>query len=71
MLTGSLKYLLEFPDKKKSAIIIGCAEKTDIQIYGLGIQDRHAGITCENAEFFLEPFANSRVNLKSKPLDLV
>jgi len=64
MLTGSLKYLLEFPDKKKSALIIGCADKTDIQIYGLGIQERHAGITCENGQFYLEPFASSRVSNK-------
>ena len=66
MLTGSLKYLLEFPDKKKSAIIIGTADKVDIQIYGLGIQERHAGITCENGDFYLEPFANSRVFINRK-----
>jgi hypothetical protein len=60
MLTGSLKHLVEFaPNKKK--IIIGAVDKADIQLNGLGIQDRHAGITFENDNFYLEPYENARV----------
>lgn len=60
MLTGSLKHALDFSINKK--LIVGSGEKCDIQLFGLGISERHAAITSEqDGCIFLEPFANSRL----------
>lgn len=65
MLTGSLKHLLEYPEGR-NLLVIGAADGVDIQIYGLGVSDRHAGISWENGEFFVEPYLNSRVMKNGK-----
>lgn len=65
MLTGSLKYLLEFPEKKDK-LVIGTMDKIDIQIHGLGVSDRHAVVTFENGEFYIDPLPNSRVMKNGK-----
>ena len=59
-LTGSLKYLVEL-NSLKTKSIIRSAEKVDIQIFDLGISDRHAAILFENGDYFIEPYNNSRV----------
>ncbi len=59
MLTGSLKYPIEL-NSKKNKLTIGSSDKIEIQIFGLGINDRHAGISFEKNEYFLEPYSNSR-----------
>jgi kinesin family protein 1 len=59
-LTGSLKYIVDL-GPKRTKVVIGSADKVDIQLYGLGVADRHAGIFIENGEYFLEPYNNSRV----------
>jgi kinesin family protein 1 len=65
MLTGSLKHLIEFgPNKKK--LVVGSVDKVDIHMSGLGIQDRHCGISFEGDNFFLEPFPNARVMKNGK-----
>lgn len=65
MLTGSLKHLLEFQEGKNQ-LIIGSIDGVDIQIYGLGISDKHAKIIWENGEYFVEPFPNSRIMKNGK-----
>lgn len=68
MLTGTLKYLIEFP-KGKNKLIIGSADKVDIQVFGVGVQERHAGVSFENGEYFIEPFQNARVLRNGKQLE--
>ena len=68
MLTGSLKYLLSFPNNK-SKLVLGSSDKADIQINGLGIADRHCGVSYENGEFFVEPYPNSRVVRNGHPCE--
>jgi kinesin family protein 1 len=60
MLTGSVKHIIEFngPDKR---IVIGSGEKSSIQMFGLGVNEAHACLSTQNGDFFLEPYANSRV----------
>ncbi|CAF0841426.1 unnamed protein product [Brachionus calyciflorus] len=65
MLTGSLKHLLEYPDSKKT-LVVGSTDKVDIQMHGLGVSDRHCGITFENGEFHIEPYPNSRIMKNGK-----
>ena len=60
MLTGTLKYAIDL-NSKKTKMVIGTSDKAEIQIQGLGVQDRHAGISFENNEYFIEPYNNSRV----------
>ena len=69
MLTGSLKYLIQL-DQKKTKMIIGSSDKADIQINGLGISERHCGISWENGEFYIEPYQNSRVIKIGKQYDV-
>jgi hypothetical protein len=59
-LTGSLKYIVDL-SAKRSKVVIGSADKVDIQLFGVGIMDRHAAILMESGEHFLEPYNNSRV----------
>lgn len=65
MLTGSLKYLLEFPDGKDK-LVVGSGENVDIQVHGLGVSDKHAVISLENSEFFVQPLPNSRIMRNGK-----
>lgn len=71
MLTGSLKHVLDFGASHQTGkkLIIGSSEKCDIQIYGIGVNERHAAITINKSEFYLEPFANSRVIKNGKLYD--
>lgn len=59
-LTGSVKYLLEFPPKKKE-LLLGTDEKNDIVNNGVGVLDKHAKFTFEKNEFYLAPFPNARI----------
>lgn len=67
-LTGSVKYLLEFPPKKKE-ILMGTSEKNDIAIVGIGVTEKHANFTFEKNEFYLQPFPNARVIRNGKQED--
>lgn len=64
-LTGSVKYLLEFPPKKKE-ITIGQAETNDIQLTGIGVIDKHGRVKFEKDEFYLEPLPNARIMRNGK-----
>ena len=68
MLTGSLKHLFE-ASAKKTKFVLGTSDKCDIQVFGLGIQDRHAGVSLEDGKFFMEPYINSRVVRNGKPIE--
>lgn len=68
MLTGSLKHLFE-TTAKKTKFILGNSDKCDIQLFGLGIQDRHAGVTLEDGKFYLEPYVNARVVRNGKTIE--
>jgi hypothetical protein len=59
-LTGSLKYIIEL-NSKRTKVVLGSADKVDIQLYGLGIVDRHAAILFDAGNYYLEPYNNSRV----------
>lgn len=69
MLTGALKHPIEFTSSAnnnntmKKKIILGSSDKCDIQIFGIGVNERHAAITYdgEKHEYYLEALANSRV----------
>lgn len=67
-LTGSLKFLIEFGNKKSSTMI-GSSDKVEIQLSGLGVNDRHAAISNQNGTFFIEPFGHSRVILNGKQIE--
>lgn len=67
-LTGSVKYLLEFPPKKKE-LMLGTHEKNDIVNNGIGVLDKHAKFTFEKDEFYLHPFPNARVIRNGKQED--
>ena len=60
MLTGSLKYLIEF-GKNKNSLLIGSSDKCDIQINGLSVLDRHAILKFEKDNYYLEPLENARI----------
>ena len=68
MLTGSLKHLFE-TNPKKTKFILGSSDKCDIQLFGLGLQDRHAGVSFEDGKFFMEPYINARVVRNGKQVD--
>jgi hypothetical protein len=67
MLTGSLKYLIEFKQNKKK-IIIGSDENSDIQLNGVGILDKHAYLKFKHNEFFITPFSEARLILNGKEI---
>lgn len=61
MLTGTLKHAFDFSNKKK--LFIGCSPKCEIQIFGIGVEDRHAAVTREDntPDYYLEPFESARI----------
>lgn len=59
MLTGTLKHAFDFSTKRK--LFIGCAAQCDVQIFGIGVQERHAAITRDEKEFYVEPMPGARV----------
>lgn len=67
MLTGSLKYLIEFSETKKK-LLIGSDESADIQINGIGISERHCSIKFKHDQYFLTPLLNSKVIINGKQI---
>lgn len=67
MLTGSLKYLIEFKQNKKK-IIIGSDENSDIQLNGVGILDKHAYLKFKHSEFCITPFSEARLIINGKEI---
>lgn len=68
MLTGSLKYLIEFGSDKKR-ILIGSDENSDIQLDGIGIYDKHAQIKFKHNEFWISAFSDSKVIINGKQIE--
>ena len=69
MLTGSLKYLIEFKENQKR-LTIGSHELNDIVINGISIMPTHAVIKFKHNEFWLNPFdSNSRLLINGKQIE--
>jgi kinesin family protein 1 len=66
ILTGSLKYLIEL-NAKKPKLIVGASDKSEIQLYGLGILERHATISLEDGKLHIEPIESGRIVRNGKP----